>query len=107
MRHLVRGTLSSEVLNALTPHPGLSICGVPRQLYRPAAWLALQRGWLSGDVAAVLVDNERTFQWVSRVAPSLSDRLVLIHETDAGEARIAQTGPRADVALGASVAAAS
>ncbi|MBI4342355.1 MAG: hypothetical protein HY599_03190 [Candidatus Omnitrophica bacterium] len=99
VRHLVKGALSREVLEVLTPHEGMTIHGVPRRAYRPVAWLALQRGRWRGDLALVLVDNERAFQWVSRVVPSLGGRLVLIQEADDGSPRIAQAGAAVDPAL--------
>ena len=90
VRHLVCGALSGEVARILTPYPGMSIRGIPRQLYRVAAWLALQRGIWRKDIAAVLVDNERAFRWVSQVAPALRDRLVEVQEAEDGTPRIAQ-----------------
>ena len=99
VRHLVRGTLAAGVLKSITPYPGMTIRGIPRRLYRLVAWVALQLGSWRGDVAMILVDNERAFSWVSRAVPSLGDRLVLVLEADDGAPRIAQTGARVDCAL--------
>ena len=51
VRHLVKGRLRAEVLKVIAPHPGMTIRGVPRRLYRLAAWFTLQWSLRRGAVS--------------------------------------------------------
>ena len=97
--HLVRGELRPEVLEVLTPYEGMQIRGVSRRWYSVITWVTLLRAQVRGELMLVLVDNEKAFGWVSRMCPSLRDRLVLVQEADDGSPRIGRCGAGVDAAL--------
>ena len=97
VRHLVRGALAREVLEVITPQPGMTIRGIAPRWYRLAAWLELLGASRRGGLRLVLVDNEKAADWVARCVPWLKDRLVLLQESSDGAPVIARRGRATDL----------
>ncbi len=83
VRHLVRGTIAPEFLSVITPYPGVSIRGIPVRWYRIATWGTLLLWQFRPGLHAVIVDNTRTADWVTKTFPRLADKLVRVNETAA------------------------
>ncbi len=81
VRHLVRGTIASEFVDIITPYPGISIRGIPVRWYRIATWGILLSWQFRPNLHAVIVDNARTSDWVTKTFPQLADKLIQVKET--------------------------
>ena len=92
IEHLVKGTLSRELLQQLTPYPATSITGVPRNWFRALAWLRLLTASVGPGTAMVIVDSERALAWFERRAPGLRGRFVLALEQAGGEPTLLRNG---------------
>ncbi len=92
VRHLVKGRLRRDLLEVITPHPGMTLAGCPPRWYRLAAWLALLWGLLQGRLAWVLVDNDRAARWVARSFPMAAGRVVLVQEAADGSPILLRQG---------------
>ena len=92
VRHLIRGRLPSEVLAVIQPYDGVTLRGIPRAWFKVVAWVELCRAGRRGAVAMVMVDNQRTAQWMARWVPWLRDRVVVIEEQPDGSPRIVRHG---------------
>ncbi len=68
--HLVKGCLSPDVRALIQPHDRIRIISVARYLFRPAVGLSVLGFLFTGRLCRLLVDNERSFQRLSRFFPS-------------------------------------
>ncbi len=87
VRHVIRGVVSQEVIQVLTPYPGMQICGIPRLWYRVTVWAMLVWGSCR-PMTAVLVDNPKTADWVARWFPWVGSRLYTVEESSDGGVRL-------------------
>ena len=99
VEHLVKGKLSRDVKQCITPVAGTSIHGIDRRIYRSATFGWLLLACFRNRIVAVLVDNERTAIWVKRTLHLLSDRLLVIHEQVNGLPAIVSAGKAVPSAL--------
>ena len=83
VRHLVKGTIAPEFLAIITPYPGVSIQGIPARGYRIVTWAALLLYQFHPGLQAVIVDNSRTSEWITKTFPRLAGRLIHVQETTA------------------------
>lgn len=60
--HLIKGTLDHAVHALIAPQPHIRLMSVARSWFWPMAWLLCTALTLSGQLRAVLVDNERSFR---------------------------------------------
>jgi len=88
VQHIVKGLLPRELVCNLTPYPGMAICSIRPPWFRIVGWGHLLVGYLTHEVAWVLVDNQKTAWWVARWIPILRTRVVLVKETLQGAAQI-------------------
>lgn len=88
VRHWVKGKLSRNLLDVLTPYPGIKITGVAPWIYRVVTGMVLAASLCRGKRLKILVDNERTRQWVSRCFPALKDSVILVLENADGSPRL-------------------
>ena len=64
--HLIKGSLSREILGLIAPHPWIRLVSVPRVIFWPVAWGLIAWAQFVGRLQAVLVDNERSDRRVHR-----------------------------------------
>lgn len=84
VHHLVRGRIPRNLLEVITPYPGITIRGYPAKWYRVAVWMILARAILTPRRTVVLVDNDRAESWVKRQFPRLHS-VILVRETPEGQ----------------------
>ena len=92
VEHLVRGRISRDVLAVMTPHPGMRIRGIPRQWYKVIVWIRLFVAQRLRQPSLILIDNERTAQWIDRWFPSLRKSVVLVLEAPDGSPQVFRQG---------------
>ena len=102
--HLVRGWISREVCEVITPYRGMWIQGIPKQWYKMLAWVRLLFAQRSSQLTLILVDNERTVQWIGRWFPALRQKVVLVLEAPDGSPQIFWRGRAVEVSALLSVA---
>ena len=73
--HLIKGTVSADVLALVAPRPHIHLISVARMWFWPAAWLLVSGLYASGRLRAVLVDNDRS---LARAAGWLRGTRVLL-----------------------------
>ncbi len=83
VRHLSRGRIAPEIVAVITPYPKISIRGIPVRWYRIAAWWTLLSWQFRPSLQAVIVDNARTTDWVTKTFPRLTDKLLQVKEAAA------------------------
>lgn len=84
--HLVKGRLPRGLLEVLTPYARMSIYGIPRPWFRVSAWLCLVPAQFMRPF--VMVDNQRSVEWIQREFPLLRHRVVLVREGPAGAVQV-------------------
>ncbi len=104
VEHLVRGWISREVLEVITPYRGVRVRGIPKQWYKVIAWVRLFLDQGSRHLTLILVDNERTVQWIGRWFPALRQKVVLVLEAPDGSPQIFWRGRAVEVSALLSVA---
>ena len=92
VRHLVRGSIPRTMREVLAPSVGVTLQGVPLRLYRPAAWMELWLGQLTGRIGMVITDNAKTAGWVKKSFPRLREKILLLGETEIGRPRVLEKG---------------
>ena len=64
--HLIKGTVSSEVLALVIPYPAIRLVSVPRSWFWPQVLGWVMWGRWRGSLRGVLVDNARTERRTAR-----------------------------------------
>jgi hypothetical protein len=82
--HLIRGSVSRDVLAMIQPYPLIRLEAAPRPLFRLRAWAALFMGTLTERTRWLLVDNDRRLREVARWCRWFGITPVRIRETEDG-----------------------
>ena len=80
--HLIKGSLSADLLAMIRPYPGIRLVSIPRPLFPIWLWAVLVWRRMTGRLAWVVVDHARTLRRLTRWGRAFGLRPVLIHETE-------------------------
>ena len=82
IHHIVRGSMSAELVEVFTSLGGAKITGVSPRWYRAVVWLTLLQTRRRRQSAVILVDNERAGKWLQQWSPLRHARVLFLHETE-------------------------
>ncbi|MBI2093643.1 MAG: hypothetical protein HYT88_02850 [Candidatus Omnitrophica bacterium] len=82
--HLVKGWLDRSVLNLIAPRPNIRLLGIPRRLFWPWVWVSAFWFRFTGNLHAILVDNERAFNRLWPMAACLGVGLFRVEMSPEG-----------------------
>ena len=83
--HVVKGALPRNVIEMITPYPGMRVTGMPKALFWPAVWLRAVAESARGRLAIVITDNERAQRRVAAWPGINPDTVVLAKPASAAD----------------------
>jgi hypothetical protein len=78
--HYIKGYVSRDVLGMITPYTGISIHPVRRMWFRIVTGCYVWWSTLTRSTRCIIVDNERTYRWVSSITAPWHTPVIIAHE---------------------------